>query len=265
MEEVPVKNWEEFEGHLSSFFQESIRQRVTPPPQTSPLFRGHGDASWSLKTTLERFTEYQFTMADYLKRMNAVKPAVVSLTGKEWILPEGLDCTYTPHAPPPGYEFMIYLRHHGFPSPLLDWTRSPYVAAYFAFHRRDVQNNEHVAIYSYASRTMYKRPRSVEAGDIIKLGPNVVSHRRHYLQQSQYTICVKRLENEHPEFVYARHEDIETKPGESFHRFKKYLIPRSERKKVMNRLALMNITGFSLFGSEESLMETLAFSQIKTD
>jgi hypothetical protein len=33
----------------------------------------------------------------------------------------------------PGYEYMAYLRHHGFPSPLLDWTRSPYIAAYFAF------------------------------------------------------------------------------------------------------------------------------------
>src|SRR5579871_975887 len=33
----------------------------------------------------------------------------------------------------PGYDYMAYLRHHGFPSPLLDWTRSPYVAAFFAF------------------------------------------------------------------------------------------------------------------------------------
>jgi hypothetical protein len=33
------------------------------------------------------------------------------------------------------YEYLAHLRHRGFPSPLLDWTRSLYVAAYFAFAR----------------------------------------------------------------------------------------------------------------------------------
>ena len=31
------------------------------------------------------------------------------------------------------YRYMAYLRHFGFPSPLLDWSRSPFVAAFFAF------------------------------------------------------------------------------------------------------------------------------------
>mgnify|MGYP003551230589 FL=1 len=263
MDVITSESWEEFESHLSSFFREPIRQRVTPPRLTTPLFRGHGDASWSLKTTLERSAGHQFTMSEYFKKIRDVKPAVISLTGKEWVLPEGFDPGYGPPAPPPGYEFMIYLRHHGFPSPLLDWSRSPYVAAYFAFHRGDVHDNEHVAIYSYARCSMYKKLRSVKAGDIIRLGQNVVSHRRHYLQQSEYTICIKPSENENSAFAYARHEDLEASSSDGFHKFTKYRIPRSERKKVMNRLMLMNITAFSLFGSEESLMETLAYTQIK--
>ncbi len=35
------------------------------------------------------------------------------------------------------YEFLGLLQHHGFPTPLLDWTLSPYIAAYFAYREVD--------------------------------------------------------------------------------------------------------------------------------
>jgi hypothetical protein len=38
----------------------------------------------------------------------------------------------------------------------------------------------------------------------------------------------------------------------------KFEIPASERKKVIGRLDAFNLNASSLFGSEESLMETLA-------
>jgi len=50
----------------------------------------------------------------------------------------------------PAYSYLAHLRHNGFPSPLLDWTQSPYVAAYFAFAR---PQGEQVALYVYCEQT----------------------------------------------------------------------------------------------------------------
>lgn len=45
------------------------------------------------------------------------------------------------------YSYMAHLRHHAFPSPLLDWTESPYVAAYFAFAKAEDAHDVAVHIF----------------------------------------------------------------------------------------------------------------------
>jgi hypothetical protein len=42
----------------------------------------------------------------------------------------------------------------------------------------------------------------------------------------------------------------------------RFVIPSTERAKVLRRLDRLNLNAYSLFGSEESLMETLAFREI---
>lgn len=260
--EVRCDCWESFETQVSSIFTDLEKKRQETGLYVSPpLFRGHAKESWKLKTTLERYSEKEYSIRDYYQILLAVEPAVASCTSKSWNLsPDVIIDKMFPFAPPPEYDFMIYLRHHGFPSPLLDWSSSPYVAAFFAFQPRPEKEDKNIAIYSYVEYYGYPKGEISNQTYITRLGPRVHTDKRHFIQQCMYTICAQRAENN---YYYCNHEEA-FNTGEKEHDIlTKYLIPRSERPKVLSKLDLMNINSYSLFINEESLMETLAYQEIE--
>lgn len=91
------------------------------------------------------------------------------------------------------------------------------------------------------------------SGPVFTVGPNVRTHRRHHIQQSEYTFATKRIDRE---WAYANHDSAFSDKELSL--LTKYLVPRSDRPKVLAKLDRMNINSYSLFGNEEGLMETLA-------
>jgi hypothetical protein len=159
MQVVPVETWRDFEEqlrHITSQRSDAVNQRS--PFYVSPfLFRGQSDATWKLNTTLERYTPHpngREAVRGYYERILAVKAQIETFTQERWSIPTPTECLNLLKEKEslgltglPGYEYWIYLRHHGFPSPLLDWTRSPYVAAFFAF--RQACQAEKVAIFAY--------------------------------------------------------------------------------------------------------------------
>jgi hypothetical protein len=254
IEEIEIKNWEEFEEQIKNV------SKKTPNEKPYLLFRGHSNCNWHLETTLERYLQKiksnkTYSWEDYFRVLQTLEPTVSSLTTNEYDLPSNFEYNKVP-SPPPGYEFMIYLRHHGFPSPLLDWTRSSYVASFFAFN--DASNNDAIAIFSY--REHYGLGKITIRADphIWTLGPTVKTHERHYRQQSEYTICHKKIDDA---YIYCCHEEVEY--AEEQDRLIKYVIPSIEREKVLAKLDLMNINAYTLFGDEESLMDTLAYREIE--
>ena len=195
--EVVLNDWESFEEAISRFFESLEKKREGAGTCVSaPLFRGHADKRLRLLTTLERFSRKPQSVKEYYRILVSVAPAVASLTGKAWPISPDLDVDESAHGPPPGYEFMIYLRHHGFPSPLLDWSVSPYVAAFFAFAPRPPESCDGVAIYAYVEYLGQGKEFLSDRARIIGLGPYAVTHERHYAQQSQYTICKKEAKGD---------------------------------------------------------------------
>src|SRR5690242_4737594 len=98
-------------------------------------FRGHANANWRLEATLERATT-QLVAAivgtTFHLSQQRLRPGDHE---KETLLEFQRGAHQHIQATPADDELMDWLalmQHHGAPTRLLDWTRSPYVALYFA-------------------------------------------------------------------------------------------------------------------------------------
>ena len=273
MNEFVLDSWEDLKEKLRMIKIE--REALAKQPEITHvsklLYRGQSDEKWPLSTTLERESGEEIGLLDYHGIISRIKPRIESATGKEWAIPsrseysswiKGIDrAGFLLKDELPAYEYMAYLRHNGFPSPLLDWTKSFLIAAFFAF-RRAKKNNNNVAIFAYGEHGGKGKMHSGNSPLISTLHPYIRTHNRHYLQQSRYTVCTR--ENDDDQYFFAKHEEgisAGNRYGQNQDVIWKFVIPSNEWKKVYEELQSSNINPYSLFASEETLMETLAIQE----
>lgn len=151
------------------------------------------------------------------------------------------------------WEYWVYVRHHGFPSPLLDWTASPYVAAFFAFDLPP-GNAVRVCIYAMVRDSLHTMSND---SHLLLLGPYMRSHSRHFQQQCRYTTCVG-MDLTNKDYVFRSHESELLKAVGPEGLLIKITFPIGERLTALRHLERMNINAFSLFGTEDSLIRTIA-------
>jgi FRG domain-containing protein len=264
MESVRLPNWQAFTAEVRKL-REQLPQNASGKP-TELLFRGQSDSSWPLKTTLERMDCEGMSFDDYYRlTVHRVRPTVEALTGTTWDVPD-FDVSmeqvfltdrelFSLHRFPSVsfYRYMVYLRHHGFPSPLLDWTSSPNISTFFAF--RGPSSAESRSIYVYCERPHGSKGGAVGEPAMRTVGKYVRTHARHFRQQSDYTICAA-FDEKGVGWRFHPHDPVFWSRGKQDYVWK-FDLPSTERTAILKSLDQYNLNAFSLFDSQETLLETM--------
>lgn len=251
-QEVPIATWDEAKRYFESLLDEN----------RAWIFRGHYKAEWPLQPSLERI----------LSR----KP--VDLTIENKIIFEFrrrahqyLTGTQIPRAL---LEWLALMQHHGSPTRLLDWSRSPYISAFIAFEDTYKEEGD-VAIWAIDSQWLQEcSVRRLEAawGTAVVVENLRTDAELERLMQCDLRVLLpmepermnERLTIQQGLFVFPSGNELSfesaladyARDGSRRH-IRKITLPKSEGYNCLVDLLRMNINAASLFPGLDGFARSL--------
>ena len=226
-----IMSWDEYKKHLESLSKDEY------------LFRGQ-ERPWKLRTSFHRHERYILRRFIY----EDIPQLHIRLSTKTKHF-------YDLQKPLENGAFFCLAQHHGYPTPLLDWTRSPYVAAYFAFRKVGIEhsNDNLVRIFLFDQNKWKSHFNQLYLLDVAK---------PHFSISEFYAIDNERVVPQQAVSTVTNIDDIEeyVMNKEEMNNCK-YLyaidIDASERRRVIEELSFMGINAGSMFPGLDGACEEL--------
>lgn len=217
-------------------FVEFVDSRLLYPQY---VWRGQRDSSWPLEPTLDRLLR-QLGKAGDTRTVNAhLVRFKYAIRGRRGTNPPEL---------PGENDWWALGQHHGLATPLLDWTESPFVAAFFACESGKPSATGRRMVFGVSKTAVEAKSRDIARAHRGSARPPIIEF-------------VEPLTNENPRLVNQRALFTRTPSGMDLERWiranfpreaknvrlRKIEVPETERETALRSLNRMNINHASLF------------------
>jgi|SRR5215472_841489 len=225
---------------------EDYKNRVALELNKRYLFRGQNQ-TWRLRTSFHRAGR-----ADLQRFINE---DIVALHRQ---LSATTEHIFNLLIPDENGAFFNLVQHHGYPTPLLDWTYSPYVGAFFAYRGVTNEQAEKAATTDKVRILVFDQAQWRKDFEQLL---QVIVHTFHVSIAEFIAIENERMIPQQAASMITNVDGIETYVKSKETGDKKYLwaidLPVSDRRRVMSELSYMGITAGSMFPGLDGACEEL--------
>jgi len=135
---IAFKTWAEYKNFVSTLSE-------------NWAFRGQQSSNWDLRNAIERTDFIHIYHGIEMDFLSEFQRGARNYLNKD-------------ETPEHIIEWLALMQHHGAPTRLLDFTRSPFIAPFFAFEKCAVKHNSSVAIWAMNIKHLRNRSLEVLAG-----------------------------------------------------------------------------------------------------